>query len=285
MTARRWCSCTSSPATTAAGSRRFARSAAATAASPTRARLSALRRAEDPEAYSQARAVADAVAVLDALGIDRGACRRPVDGRLCDAPPRVASSGPRALARRRRVRLRRPARAAAAFREESSSSPTRSRRRARRRSPSATRSAPRACSSRTRTREDGPSSPRSSPEHSSEGSAHDDARRAARTPVALRPRRRPAPLTVPTLIVTGDEDEGCLEPSLMLKRTIPRGGLGRAAEDRPHASTSRSPSSSTGSSATSSPPWSAAPGACATRARWPRARPGWTRALRSSAAR
>jgi pimeloyl-ACP methyl ester carboxylesterase len=34
-----------------------------------------------------------------------------------------------------------------------------------------------------------------------------------------------AALTVPTLIVAGDEDEGVLEPSLMLKRTIPASGL------------------------------------------------------------
>jgi pimeloyl-ACP methyl ester carboxylesterase len=32
-------------------------------------------------------------------------------------------------------------------------------------------------------------------------------------------------LTVPTLLIAGDEDEGCLEPSLMLKRTIPTAGL------------------------------------------------------------
>jgi pimeloyl-ACP methyl ester carboxylesterase len=32
-------------------------------------------------------------------------------------------------------------------------------------------------------------------------------------------------LSVPTLIVAGDEDEGCLEPSLMLKRTIATAGL------------------------------------------------------------
>ena len=32
-------------------------------------------------------------------------------------------------------------------------------------------------------------------------------------------------LIVPTLIVTGDEDEPCLEPSLYLKRTIPSAGL------------------------------------------------------------
>jgi pimeloyl-ACP methyl ester carboxylesterase len=34
-----------------------------------------------------------------------------------------------------------------------------------------------------------------------------------------------AGLAVPTLIITGDEDEGCLEPALMLKRTIPTAGL------------------------------------------------------------
>ena len=32
-------------------------------------------------------------------------------------------------------------------------------------------------------------------------------------------------LQVPTLIVTGDEDEGCLDPDLMLKRTIPSSAL------------------------------------------------------------
>jgi pimeloyl-ACP methyl ester carboxylesterase len=32
-------------------------------------------------------------------------------------------------------------------------------------------------------------------------------------------------MTVPTLIVTGDEDEPCLEPNLFLKRTVPTAGL------------------------------------------------------------
>jgi pimeloyl-ACP methyl ester carboxylesterase len=32
-------------------------------------------------------------------------------------------------------------------------------------------------------------------------------------------------LAVPTLLIAGDEDEGCLEPNLMLKRTIPTAGL------------------------------------------------------------
>ena len=32
-------------------------------------------------------------------------------------------------------------------------------------------------------------------------------------------------LTVPTLIMAGDEDDGCIEPGLFMKRTIPRSGL------------------------------------------------------------
>ncbi|HUY18777.1 MAG TPA: alpha/beta hydrolase [Candidatus Binataceae bacterium] len=32
-------------------------------------------------------------------------------------------------------------------------------------------------------------------------------------------------LTLPTLVMTGDEDESCLEPAVMLKRTIPSAGL------------------------------------------------------------
>lgn len=34
-----------------------------------------------------------------------------------------------------------------------------------------------------------------------------------------------ASIRVPTLIMSGDEDEGCLEPALFLKRTIPTAGL------------------------------------------------------------
>jgi pimeloyl-ACP methyl ester carboxylesterase len=34
-----------------------------------------------------------------------------------------------------------------------------------------------------------------------------------------------AEVSVPVLILTGDEDEGCLEPSLMLKRAMPSSGL------------------------------------------------------------
>jgi pimeloyl-ACP methyl ester carboxylesterase len=34
-----------------------------------------------------------------------------------------------------------------------------------------------------------------------------------------------ARVRTPVLLITGDEDEGCLEPALMLKRTIPTSGL------------------------------------------------------------
>jgi pimeloyl-ACP methyl ester carboxylesterase len=34
-----------------------------------------------------------------------------------------------------------------------------------------------------------------------------------------------ARVRTPVLLVVGDEDEGCLEPALMLKRTIPTSGL------------------------------------------------------------
>ena len=32
-------------------------------------------------------------------------------------------------------------------------------------------------------------------------------------------------MRTPVLVLVGDEDEGCLEPALMLKRTIPTAGL------------------------------------------------------------
>jgi pimeloyl-ACP methyl ester carboxylesterase len=38
-------------------------------------------------------------------------------------------------------------------------------------------------------------------------------------------RDRLAQIGAPVLLMTGDEDEGCLEPALMLKRTIPTAGL------------------------------------------------------------
>jgi pimeloyl-ACP methyl ester carboxylesterase len=34
-----------------------------------------------------------------------------------------------------------------------------------------------------------------------------------------------AQVRIPVLVLVGDEDDGCLEPALMLKRTIPTSGL------------------------------------------------------------
>lgn len=62
-------------------------------------------------------------------------------------------------------------------------------------------------------------------EHSVEGSAN-----TLRAVQAVRPslyalEDKLKAVTVPTLIVTGDEDEPCLEPGLFMKRVIPTSGL------------------------------------------------------------
>ena len=41
-------------------------------------------------------------------------------------------------------------------------------------------------------------------------------------------------MTMPTLILTGDEDWPCLAPSVLMKREIPTGGAVGDAELRPH---------------------------------------------------
>jgi 3-oxoadipate enol-lactonase len=37
-------------------------------------------------------------------------------------------------------------------------------------------------------------------------------------------------MMVPTLIITGDEDDACIQPSLFLKQTIPASGLAMFAK-------------------------------------------------------
>ena len=62
-------------------------------------------------------------------------------------------------------------------------------------------------------------------EHSTLGSANTMRGVQARRPSLWDLRDRMGNLEVPILIMTGDEDEPCLEPSLLMKRTIPTAAL------------------------------------------------------------
>jgi pimeloyl-ACP methyl ester carboxylesterase len=62
-------------------------------------------------------------------------------------------------------------------------------------------------------------------EHSAMGSALTMRGVQAARPSLYALRDELAAITAPVLILAGDEDEGCLEPALMLKRTIPSSGL------------------------------------------------------------
>jgi pimeloyl-ACP methyl ester carboxylesterase len=62
-------------------------------------------------------------------------------------------------------------------------------------------------------------------EHSNIGSALTMRGVQAKRPSVYDLEARLKKLTVPTLIVTGDEDEPCLDASLWMKRTIPSAGL------------------------------------------------------------
>jgi pimeloyl-ACP methyl ester carboxylesterase len=62
-------------------------------------------------------------------------------------------------------------------------------------------------------------------EHSSLGSALTMCGVQAARPSLYALTDELARVSVPVLVLVGDEDEGCLEPALMLKRTIPTAGL------------------------------------------------------------
>jgi pimeloyl-ACP methyl ester carboxylesterase len=61
-------------------------------------------------------------------------------------------------------------------------------------------------------------------EHSSKGSANTLRGVQANRPSLWELEEKMRALTVPTLIVNGDEDESCLEPGLFMKRCIPSAG-------------------------------------------------------------
>ena len=62
-------------------------------------------------------------------------------------------------------------------------------------------------------------------EHSAKGAALTQRGVQMARPSFYRMERKIRRIRAPALIITGDEDEPCLEPSLFLKRTIPRAGL------------------------------------------------------------
>lgn len=62
-------------------------------------------------------------------------------------------------------------------------------------------------------------------EHPQEGSALTMLGVQSKRPSLYALREELAAVETPTLIIAGDEDEGCLEPDLMLKRTMPAAGL------------------------------------------------------------
>ena len=62
-------------------------------------------------------------------------------------------------------------------------------------------------------------------EHSALGSALTFAGVQGRRPTIFELEEQMKALDVPTLIMTGDEDEPCIEPSIFMKRCIPKSGL------------------------------------------------------------
>lgn len=62
-------------------------------------------------------------------------------------------------------------------------------------------------------------------EHSAKGSSLTMRNYQAKRPSLYDFAQQFAELTIPTLVMVGDEDDACIEPSVFLKRTIPTAGL------------------------------------------------------------
>ena len=179
----------------------------------------------DPAAYSQQRAVDDARAVLDHLGIAQAYVVGLSMGGFCalhlglQQPARtralvVAGAGYGAQPERREAFRREAELTARAFESEG-----------------AARVAERYAVGPARVQFQN-KDPRGWAEFARQLAEH-DSRGAALTMRGVQ-RERPSlyaltdslrQLQVPTLLIVGDEDEGCLEPALMLKRTIPTAAL------------------------------------------------------------
>jgi proline iminopeptidase len=61
--------------------------------------------------------------------------------------------------------------------------------------------------------------------HDAQGSAHTQRGFQGGRPSLYAFEDRLRELTLPVLVIAGDEDDACIQPSLFLKRTIPASGL------------------------------------------------------------
>ncbi len=180
---------------------------------------------DDLEAYSQAQAVADAVTVLDAAGVDRahvvglsmgGFCALHLGLRHPDRARSLVVAGCGYGAQPERE---------AAFRAESNVVAEAFR------TEGAAEVAKRYAQGPARVQFQN-KDPRGWQEFAAALGEHDSTGAAltmggvqARRPSLYALTDELERMTTPTLVVVGDEDEGCLEPDLMLKRTIPSAGL------------------------------------------------------------
>lgn len=179
----------------------------------------------DLEAYSQDRAVQDALAVIDGLGIERahvvglsmgGFCALHLGLRTPDRTRSLVVAGVGyGAAPEAEERFRRESSAIAeAFRTEGAAAV-----------------APRYAvgPARVQLQKRNPAAweefVRALAEHSSEGAALTMLGVQTRRPSLYAMQDELRRLRVPTLVLAGDEDDGCLEASLMMKRTIPSAGL------------------------------------------------------------
>lgn len=179
----------------------------------------------DPAAYSQELAVADALAVLDHLGIERAHVVGLSMGGFCALhlglrhPGRTASlvvagcgygAHPDA---RESFRAESQAIADALSRQGAAAfAPTYA-------------AGPARVQFQSKDRRGWEEFVRQLAEHSAEGSALTMRGVQRERPSLYELTDELAALQVPTLLMVGDEDEGCLEANLMLKRTIPSAGL------------------------------------------------------------
>jgi pimeloyl-ACP methyl ester carboxylesterase len=179
----------------------------------------------DLESYSQQRAVADALAVLDGLGVERahvvglsmgGFCALHLGLRARERADSIVAAGVGyGAAPEAQERFRGECAAIAEmFRSEGAAA-------------LAPRYAvgPARVQLQNRNPEAWEGFVTALAEHSSEGAALTMLGVQSRRPSLYALEEELRQLHVPTLILAGDEDDGCLEASLMLKRTVPSAGL------------------------------------------------------------